>query len=82
MASKCKVYTMNKAELEHYLHQRWGDKIGPLKPRIEGITKLKDLYEQKAGKTNCCDRRPVAGGIRIRKIGGTIHQEYAWEGEL
>lgn len=44
--SQCKTYTMNKAELEHYLKKKYGDKIGPVnhEPRKKSTAFRSDQY--------------------------------------
>ena len=35
--SECKITHMEKDELEKYLHDRWGDKIGETRKRIKSV---------------------------------------------
>ena len=35
--SECKITHMEKDELEKYLHDRWGDKIGETRKRINSV---------------------------------------------
>ena len=35
--SECKITHMEKDELEKYLHDRWGDKIGETRKQIKSV---------------------------------------------
>lgn len=81
MEAPCKITKMNKAELEHYLHQRWGDRIGPVKSKAEVQKKTGMIYEYEANKPHRTVATMKDGRRRIREVDGSISYEYA-EGNL
>jgi hypothetical protein len=69
---------MNKAELEHYLKKKYGDKIGPVNHeprkkstvfRSDGL--MCDLSQRKHRNVH----RMKNGTLKIREITGIIHYE-------
>lgn len=69
--STCTTKTMDKAELEKYLQERYGDKIGPAKQRTQKERSMRGYYEQMSRPHRRVNRYKD-GRLRVTEVDGSV----------